>query len=281
MTPSTTIRRAAPSRRTPLLAAAAAACLAWSAPALAQSDSEDLAKKLSNPVASLISVPLQFNYDRGIGVLDQGRKLTLNVQPVIPITLNEDWNLISRTIVPIVRQDDIVPGAGSQFGFGDITQSLFFSPSKPTAGGIIWGAGPAFLVPSGTDPLLSAHQWGAGPTAVVLHQSGGWTVGALANHIWSFAEIDAGAPNVNQTFLQPFVSYTTADAWTFGLNTESTYAWNTDKLTVPINVTVAKLLRVGHQPISLTFGLRYYALSPNSGPEGFGGRFVLTFLFPK
>ncbi len=156
----------------------------------AQDDSADLAKKLSNPVAAMISVPFQFNYDEGYGPND-GDRLTLNIQPVIPISLNDEWNVISRTILPVIWQNDIAGDSGEQTGLGDITQSLFFSPKHPGPSGIIWGVGPAFLVPTGTDDLLGTGKWGAGPTAVVLKQMGGWTVGGLANHIWSFAGQEA------------------------------------------------------------------------------------------
>src|SRR5688500_5032911 len=151
-------------------------------------DTEALAKQLANPIASLISVPMQFNYDDGIGPFDDGDRYFINVQPVIPVSISEDWNMISRTIVPIISQHDIFPGAGSQFGLGDTVQSLFFSPKALTASGWTWGAGPVFLIPTATDDLLGAKKWGAGPTAVALKQTAtGWTYGALINHIWSIA----------------------------------------------------------------------------------------------
>jgi len=247
----------------------------------AQSDEEaELAKKLSNPVAALISVPLQFNYDGRIGPLDKGQRYTLNIQPVVPIRLNAEWNLISRTIVPLVSQSRIFPGSGNQSGVGDITQSFFFSPSQPTAGGIVWGIGPAFILPTGSDKLLSTSQWSAGPSIVALKQTGGWTAGALVNHLWSVAETRANSANVNLTFVQPFVSYTTADKWTFSLNTESTYNWESQKLSVPVNATVSKLVKIGNQPVSLFVGARYYAITSKSGPKGFGARAGITFLFP-
>ncbi|WP_069063629.1 hypothetical protein [Sinorhizobium sp. RAC02] len=247
--------------------------------AYSQDSSADLAKKLSNPIASLISVPFQLNHDHGYGPFD-GDKTTLNIQPVIPISLNADWNLISRTILPVTYQDDIAGPSGSQFGLGDVVQSFFLSPSKPTEGGLIWGAGPVFLIPTATDDLLGGEKWGAGPTVVALKQDGPWTYGALANHIWSFAG-NEDRNDISNTFVQPFLSYTTPTAWTFALNTESTYDWKAKEWSVPINLTVSKLVRVNEQPISVTAGLRYWAAAPDNGPEGLGFRLGLTFLFPK
>lgn len=247
------------------------------APAFAED--ADLAKQLSNPVASLISVPFQFNYDSGYGP-DDGHKAVMNIQPVIPFSLNDDWNVISRTIVPVVWQSDIAGDSGSQFGLGDTLQSFFFSPKQPAAGGIIWGVGPAFLLPTATDELLGGEKWGLGPTAVLLKQEGHWTYGVLANHIWSVAG-DHNRDDVSSTFLQPFLSYTTPTAWTFALNTESTYDWKHDDWSIPINFSVSKLTKFGEQPVSLQLGARYWAKAPDNGPDGWGVRAGITFLFPK
>ncbi|MFO0934181.1 MAG: transporter [Planctomycetota bacterium] len=241
---------------------------------------EDLAKKLSNPVAALISIPIQFNYDEGYGPDDDGSVVRVNIQPVIPITLNCSWNLISRTIVPIISQQDMFPGDDGASGLGDILQSAFFSPKEPTAGGIIWGAGPAILFPTASEDRLGGGKWAAGPTFVVLTQKCGWTVGLLANHLWSFAG-DEDRADVNATFVQPFLSYTTKDAWTFGVNTESTYDWEAEAWSVPVNFTVGKLVKLGRLPVSLTGGVRYWAESPEGGAEGVGFRFVFTILLPK
>jgi len=247
-----------------------------SAPATAQEAGDtDLAKQLSNPVASLISVPVQFNYDTDIGPND-GDRLTTNVQPVIPVPLTDDWNVISRTVLPILWQDGVRAAGDDQFGLGDTLQSLFLSPVAPGPGGLIWGAGPVFLLPTSTDDL-GVGEWGVGPTGVGLIQNGPWTVGLLANHIWT---LDSDT-TVNQTFLQPFVSYTTPDSWTFALQTETSYDWEGEAWSVPINAVASKLLTIGSQPIQIGAGLRYWAESPDSGPEGFGVRAQVTLLFPR
>lgn len=261
-------------------AALVAALLLSSAPLAAQDDAAALAKKLANPVAALISVPFQFNYDDGYGADGEGGKFLLNIQPVIPISISEKWNLISRTILPVVDQHDLFPGAGSQSGIGDVVQSAFFSPKEPSASGWIWGVGPVFLLPTGSDDLLTADKWGAGPTGVVLKQEGRLTYGALANHLWSFAG-NRDRAEVNATFVQPFFSYGTPKAVTYTVQTEATYDWNADQWSIPLAAAVTKVTRFGKQLVSLGGGLKYWVESPANGPDGLGYRLILTFLFPK
>lgn len=235
-----------------------------------------LAMQLNNPVAALISVPLQSNWDFGIGPSD-AYKYTLKIQPVIPVTLNSEWNLISRTILPVIDAESPAPGIDDAFGLGDTNQSFFFSPKDPTSNGWIWGAGPIFLIPTATDDLLGNNQWGAGPTALVLRQTDGWTYGMLANQLWSFG---SGDEQVNATYLQPFLSYTTKTHTTYSLNAESTYDWEARQWSVPINIGVAQLVKIGGMPVQFQLGGRWYADGPDGGPD-WGVRFTLTFLFPK
>jgi hypothetical protein len=249
------------------------------APTADGGSAEDLAKKLSNPVASLISVPLQLNHDQDIGPGEEGERWQLNLQPVVPLSLNEEWNVISRTILPVIDQNDIPPGE-DESGLGDITQSLFFSPKQPTSNGLIWGAGPVFLIPTATDEALGTEKWGLGPTIVLLKQEGPYTIGVLANHIWSVAGDDDRA-SISSSFVQPFVSHTTKTAWTYSLNAESTYDWHESDLALPLNLLVSKLTHFGKLPVSLGVGGRYWVEDSEGGPEGLGLRFVLTLLFPE
>jgi hypothetical protein len=249
-------------------------------PVTANESDEELATQLSNPLADLISIPVQGNYNQGIGPFGDGKAVSINIQPVIPFSLSDDWKLISRTIIPVVWQDDLFPTAGTQFGLGSTVQSLFLSPSQPT-NGFLWGAGPVFLIPIQTDELLGLDTFAAGPTAVGLWQGNGWTVGMLGNHLWSVA----GDSNdeVNATFLQPFLAYTASNAWTLSLNTESTYDWNAEQWSVPVNATVSKLVKLGGKlPVSFFGGVRYWVESPETtGPEGFGARLGFTVLLPR
>ena len=256
--------------------------MGWPGPSLAQEAGSDeateLAKKLANPVASLISVPFQYNYDTNFGPDEDGSKSLLNIQPVWPFSLGEDWNLITRTIVPVVSQTDLPPGSDAS-GIGDILQSFFFSPKAPI-GGWILAVGPVMLYPTASDHTLGGGKWGAGPTALALKQANGWTYGMLLNHVVSFAG-DEGRADLNSTFFQPILTFITTTKTTLALNTESTYNWEAEQWAVPVNATVSQLLLVGGMPVSVGGGIRYWAEAPEFGPEGLGFRFVVTLLFPK
>jgi hypothetical protein len=255
--------------------------LAASAPtARSETGAADLAQELTNPIADLVTVPIQMNFDSGIGPADDGSKLTTNVQPVIPVDIGENWNLVTRTIVPVTYQNDIFPGAGSQFGLGDINLSLFFSPKQPTAGGLTWGVGPVLLLPTATDSLIGARKWGAGPAAVGLVLKGPWTVGMLANHVWSFAGDDDRA-DISNSFMQPFVAYTWPSAWTASLQSETTYNWQSEQWSVPVNLALSKLVKFGKLPVSLQAGVGYWAESPDNGPEGLRFRLQANIVLPK
>jgi hypothetical protein len=238
----------------------------------------ELAKKLNNPAASLISVPLQNNFDFGGGPNDDGFQYRLNIQPVVPFDLNENWKILSRTIVPYIYQEDRI-GNSSQSGLGDSTVTLWLSPEKEKPGAPIWGLGPIIQLPTATDDLLGSEKWGAGPSAIFLRQEKGWTVGALVNHLWSFAGEDS-RQDISATFLQPFVNYTTKRHTTFGFNTESTYDWENEQWTVPFNLFVTQLVKLGKLPVSFQVGGRYYAEKPSGGPD-WGLRLGVTFVFPK
>jgi len=259
----------------------ALSALALALPARAQDDqAAELAKKLSNPVASLISVPLQYNDDDYGGANDGASASRLVIQPVVPFSLNEDWNLITRTLIPLVDQRDFPLATLNESGLGDTTTSLFFSPKSPTADGWIWGAGPVLLLPTASKDALGTDKWGIGPTGVALKQDGPWTVGLLAGHIWSVAGND-NRNDVSSTTLQPFFSYTTKTHTTIGAYTESAYDWKGKQWSVPLIVQAGQLFKIGPQILQLAVAGKYWADSPDNGPEGWGLRVQLTFLFPK
>jgi hypothetical protein len=237
---------------------------------------KELADKLSNPVAAMISVPLQNNIDYGIGV-QSGSKYTLNVQPVVPISLGPKWNLITRYIFPIIDQRNITSSDSRQFGLSDATISAWLSP-KGSKNGLIWGAGPVFLVPSGSD--VSSHKWGIGPTALILDQKPEITFGVLINQIWSIAG-DQQAEDVNQMFVQPFIAHNWKSGAGISLNSEITCNWHDQSTTAFLNLLGTAITKFGSQIVQFGVGPRIPLAAPNGRSTDFGLRAVVTFIFPQ
>ena len=247
------------------------------APAQTAPAAQDLAKQLANPVSALVSFPFQFNWEQNVGPNEQTR-FVLNVQPVMPFAINSDWNLIARVIVPFVSQPPLGEGGSPAFGVSDVLASFFVSPTHSR---IIWGVGPAVSLPSTTIATLGTEKWSAGPTAVVAKQTGPWTVGALWNQIWSFSGNSSRA-DVNQMFLQPFVSYQATTTLTLTLQSETSANWEVDegRWTVPINVVVSKLSTFGTFPASYQFGFGGFPVHPDAGPS-WKVRSAIVILLPR
>jgi hypothetical protein len=241
-------------------------------------DQEALAKAAQNPIAAMISVPFQNNFNFGIGP-NKVTQWDLNVQPVIPISLSEDWNLITRTVIPIINQPSAAPGVPSAFGLGDINPQFYFSPAKP--GGLIWGIGPTFTFPTATDPMLGAGKWSAGPAVVALTIQGHWVVGAVANQQWWFA--GWGDNDVSAFLVQPFVNYNLPHGWYLTSSPIMTANWKAnsgDQWTVPLGGGVGKIFKIGKQPIDAQLAAYDNVVTPDNGPK-WQLRFQIQFLFPK
>lgn len=243
--------------------------------AAAATSAEELAKKLANPIASLISVPLQSNFDVGIGA-HNGSKMVLNVQPVVPITLSAKWNLITRYIVPIVSQYDITGENTSQSGLGDAVVTGFFSP---TGSAVTWGVGPAILIPTATEKVLGTEKFGIGPSVVALKQSNGWTIGGLANHIISIAG-NEDRRDVNATFLNPFATYNWKSGAGITLNLEYTHDWENEIDVMVLNFpNFSGVTKFGKQTVSFGISPRWH-FAPETRPE-YGIRGAVSMVFPK
>jgi hypothetical protein len=246
-----------------------------------QPSESELAAKSQNPVADLISIPFQNNLNFSIGPHDRKQNV-LNIQPVIPFHLNEEWNLITRTILPLVYQPDVADRDGGTFGLGDINPSLFLSPAKP--GGLIWGVGPTFLLRTGTQDEVSAEKWGLGPTAVALFTPKPWVIGALVNNVWSVAG-NSHRPDINQMTLQYFINYNLPDGWYLTSSPILTANWKEDAddtWIVPIGAGAGKVFRIGKLPFNAQLAAYYNAVTPDDLPApSWQLRAQITLLLPR
>jgi len=240
---------------------------------------EELAKIAQNPVANLISVPFQNNFNFGIGP-NRVTQWDLNFQPVIPITLSKDWNLITRTILPIINQPSPAPGIRSAFGLGDLNPTLFLSPAGSKK--FIWGVGPTLTFPTATDPLLGNGMYSAGPALVGLTMQGHWVVGALANNQWSYA--GWGSKSVNAFLIQPFINYNFGHGWYVTTSPIMTANWKAphdNMWVVPVGGGFGKVQKFGKLPVNIQLSAYYNAVTPKDLGADWQLRFEFTFMFPK
>ncbi len=242
-------------------------------------NAEKLAKAAQNPVANMISVPLQNNTGFGIGPYERIQNV-LNIQPVIPFHISEDWNLITRTILPVISQPNVALPAQGWSGFGDLNPTFFFSPAH--SGKLIWGAGPTAVLPTATSQQLGQGKLSLGPAVVLLTTPGHWVIGTLINNIWSVAG-PRGRPAVNQMLLQWFVNYNMKKGWylvTSPIVTANWKASSSDQWNVPLGGGLGRIMRLGHQPINITSQFYGNAVHP-AGASPWGMRLQIQFLFPQ
>jgi len=238
-----------------------------------------LQKAVQNPVSSLISVPIQNNSNFGVEPFDRTQDV-LNIQPVIPVRMSDNWMLVMRIIQPIIWQPYPSQPTGGQYGFGDMNPTFFLSPAKP--GKLIWGVGPALVIPTATDQILGQGKLSLGPSVVALAQPGKWTLGALINNVWSIAG-SGGRPDVNQMLLQYFVNYNLDKGWYISVSPILTANWNASSgnvWTVPVGGGVGRVMKLGFQPVNISAAFYGNAVHP-SGASSWGMRLQIAFLFPK
>jgi hypothetical protein len=244
----------------------------------AEHSAEELAKAAQNPIAHMISLPFQENVNFNYGPENKAQNV-LNIQPVIPVTLSPDWNLITRTIVPVISQPPFAPGQETEFGLGDIQSSAFFSPAKTK--GFVWGVGPIAQLPSHTDDRLGSPIWGLGPTVVALRIDGPWVYGALVNNVWSLGGNDT--TKYNNFLLQPFVNYNFGNSGTYLLSGPIITAnWRTGNWVVPLGGGIGQIFKAfGKQPVNASLQALYNVAHPEGLGPDWSIRFQVQLLFPK
>ena len=241
----------------------------------------DIAKAAQNPIAHMISVPFENDFYPHTGI-DKEDEYVLEIKPVVPIALSKDWNLITRTIIPVIQTPDLAPGINGTSGLGDIQESLFFSPTKAGPGGIIWGAGPVISAPTATEKIYGTGKMSMGPTLVVLKSQGHWLYGSLAQNLWSVETGPRNRPAVNQMLLQPFVNYNLPHKWYLTSSPIVTANWKVDtgRWVVPVGGGVGKIVRFGKLPVN-AYAQVFRNVERPDGTTSWSARFQMQFLFPK
>jgi hypothetical protein len=267
-------------RRRILMAGLFAALLALAAPAFAEMSAEELAKLAQNPVGNLISVPFQNNTNFNFGP-EKGTQNILNIQPVYPIHVNEEWNIITRTILPVISQPSLGPGDSRTNGIGDLQFSAFLSPANP--GEWIWGAGPVIQAPTHSDDLGNDH-WGLGPSFVVLHLAKGdpWVYGVLVNNVWSVGSGN-GQPSYNNGLIQPFLNYNLPGGAYLTSSPVITIDWKADssqQVTLPLGGGVGKIFHFGKLPVNAQISAYYNVVRPDNAAN-WQLRAQVQLMFPK
>jgi hypothetical protein len=244
----------------------------------AADDAAAIAKKLANPIGALISVPFQNNTDIGIGDFN-GSRNTLNFQPIVPLSLGAKYSLITRYILPVIAQYDITGEGTQEAGLSDALVSGWLS-NAVVKNGFVWGVGGAFLVPTATNDFLGTKKFGVGPTVIALQQKSGWTYGVLMNQIWSVAG-DEDRSDVNQMYLQPFITHNWKSGAGLTVNSETTLNWEANTTNAFINIMAGGLTKFGKQLVQLQIGPRIQVAASEGGKSAFGVRAAAIFVFPK
>lgn len=241
-------------------------------------DEQITAQEAATPSPELVSVQINYDFNSKVGPFNTGTVSSLTFTPTIPFRVNSQWNIISRSTIPLAMTEGIYPGFGHAYGLSNIQQSFFLSPvpKDPT---MIWGIGPTFFLPTATSKKVGSSQTGAGPAFGIIKAAGPWVFGLRLSQVWPVAgPVPFGFKPINFVYAEPMISYTTTEGWTFTLNSESVYDWNTSKLLAPVNFTIEKLVMIQDKPITFLVGARYFAASPENGPKGWGARIGMTIL---
>lgn len=212
---------------------------------------QELADKLSNPVAHMLSVPIQTECDYGVGAL-KGTMNMVSVRPMLPVQLTKKLNLLNRAIIPLVDQFNISGSAVRQTGLGDIGLNTWLSPVAGK-GKLMWGFGTILNMPTGTNVYLTAHQWTLGPSAILLKQEKGFTFGLLVNQYWAIAK-EANVNNTSTMYFQPFFAKNFSSGAGLSANSEITTNWISQNTTVYLNLSISAATKINNQAISISLG---------------------------